>query len=302
MRVSVIIPCFNVESYIEECIDSVLNQNYNDIEIICIDNNSSDETLSKLQELKYAHPQLIVDSELKPGANAARNKGLSHANGEWIQFLDADDLILPDKIEHQLLLIHSCKIVPAFIAAAYTAQTIDGNTTIIHPDTENPHLGVFTNRAGITSGNLWSRKALAAVSDWNDELLSSQEADLMMRLVLNGGKILSDRTPKTIVRERESGQISKKNPSARWKQYIDVRLSYMGKLEQKDSAVYSQNLGAFQDFLMISILSLYRSDKNSAQEIFRKHIKPNWHSEGKYGMTSYKKFLIRIFGLGILAK
>ena len=100
--VSVVIPCYNVETYIEECLESVLKQTYSEIEIICIENNSEDRTLEKLIQFKDRFPdKIIVDHETKKGAAAARNKGLSLVRGNWIQFLDADDLLMPNKIEHQ---------------------------------------------------------------------------------------------------------------------------------------------------------------------------------------------------------
>ncbi len=107
MLVSVVIPCYNVEDYIEECIHSAFAQTHKPIEVICIDNNSTDNTWQKLKQLQEKYPSLLIDKELKPGAPAARNKGLALSKGEWIQFLDADDLLLPEKIEHQAKLLQN---------------------------------------------------------------------------------------------------------------------------------------------------------------------------------------------------
>src|SRR5688500_16397229 len=103
MKVSVIIPCYNVEEYINECIESVLSQTEKDVEIICIDNGSTDKTSDMLSNFAEKHPgKITIDSESRKGAPFARNKGLELAMGEWIQFLDADDLLENDKIQHQL--------------------------------------------------------------------------------------------------------------------------------------------------------------------------------------------------------
>ncbi|WP_234408798.1 glycosyltransferase family 2 protein [Marinilabilia salmonicolor] len=75
MFISIIIPAYNVSPYIEECIHPAFAQTYPHIEVICIDNNSTDDTWQKLEQLKQQYPQLIIDKELKPGAPAARNKG-----------------------------------------------------------------------------------------------------------------------------------------------------------------------------------------------------------------------------------
>jgi len=205
MKVSVIIPCFNVADYIEECVASVMAQTHSPIEVICIDNNSSDNTLKKLKSLKEKHPELIIDVEPEAGANAARNKGLSLATGEWIQFLDADDLLLEDKIAHQVALTNAdASAKKSFIAAAYTKRAVDGLEKKVLPSKQDKHIAVFTNQAGITSGNLWNRNTLLAVDGWNEELRSSQEADLMMRLVLEGGSLIIDDSPKTIIRDKNN--------------------------------------------------------------------------------------------------
>jgi glycosyltransferase involved in cell wall biosynthesis len=126
MLISVIIPCYNVEAFISECVDSVLNQTYQEIEIICIDNNSSDNTWQTLIQLKNIFPHLIIDKEIKAGACAARNKGLNIANGYWVQFLDADDLLLPKKIEHQVELL-KCNSNIAFVAGSFIISLLNLN-------------------------------------------------------------------------------------------------------------------------------------------------------------------------------
>ena len=90
--ISVIIPCFNSEEYITRAIESILKQSYTNYEIILVNNNSTDNTYNILQEYAKKKAGLVnVFNEYKKGAPAARNKGLSEAKGEWIQFLDADD-------------------------------------------------------------------------------------------------------------------------------------------------------------------------------------------------------------------
>ena len=109
--ISVIIPCYNSEEYLEECIQSVLAQSYTNYEIICIDNNSKDSTPQILKRLQAAHPdKIFLKKENKQNASAARMNGLSTARGEVIQFLDSDDLILEEKFETQIQ-----KDLPEFI-------------------------------------------------------------------------------------------------------------------------------------------------------------------------------------------
>ena len=100
--VSVIIPCYNVENYINECVESVVNQDYESVELICIDNASTDNTYQKLTELKSKYGFKLFQCTL-PGANNARNLGIEKSSGLWIQFLDADDILYPSKITLQMV-------------------------------------------------------------------------------------------------------------------------------------------------------------------------------------------------------
>ena len=183
MLVSVVIPCFNVEHFITECIESVVSQTHQELEIICVDNNSNDNTWDTLLELKDKYPNIFIEKEIKKGANAARNKGLNIAKGEWIQFLDADDLIEPKKIEHQISLIQSASNLVSFVAGAYVKKFLDGNKIILNVSTINEFVSPFINKCGITSSNLWNRNSLIQIGGWNESLNSSQETDLMLRLI-----------------------------------------------------------------------------------------------------------------------
>lgn len=98
-RVSVIIPCYRQARYLPEAIDSILRQTYSNIEIIVVNDGSDDETGEVAKS--YGDRVRYVWKE-NGGLSSARNAGLAAANGEWIQFLDADDLIHPAKIETQL--------------------------------------------------------------------------------------------------------------------------------------------------------------------------------------------------------
>lgn len=89
--VSVIIPCYNAEKHLAACMDSLLNQTQRDIEIICVDDGSTDSTLNMLNRYAETDKRVRVFSQQNKFAGAARNLGLSHARGAYVLFLDADD-------------------------------------------------------------------------------------------------------------------------------------------------------------------------------------------------------------------
>lgn len=101
--VSVIIPCYNVVMYIEECLESVICQKLENIEIICVDDCSADETSALLEFFAARHSHIrLYKHDCNRGLSAARNTGLLHARSEFVFFLDADD-ILPDPLALSML-------------------------------------------------------------------------------------------------------------------------------------------------------------------------------------------------------
>ena len=99
VKVSVIIPVYNVESYLEECLESVINQTLDDIEIICIDDGSTDKSPSILKKYQKNDSRIKSISQSNHGQGYARKIGLNHALGDFVFFLDADDYILPNTFE-----------------------------------------------------------------------------------------------------------------------------------------------------------------------------------------------------------
>ena len=99
ISVSVIIPVYNAAKCLEQCIRSVMNQTLRGIEIICVDDGSSDASLEILRRLAQEDARIRVLEQPNQGAGAARNRGLSIAEGEYLSFLDADDFFEPDMLE-----------------------------------------------------------------------------------------------------------------------------------------------------------------------------------------------------------
>lgn len=95
-KISVIVPIYNVEPYLKECLDSLINQTLENIEIICIDDSSTDNSLKILKEYAKKDNRIKVYTQQNQGAYVARNYGLSVATGEYVGFIDPDDTMEPN--------------------------------------------------------------------------------------------------------------------------------------------------------------------------------------------------------------
>lgn len=110
--VSVVIPAYNAEAFIADTIQSALDQTYRDLEIIVVDDGSSDSTMARVAAFGE---RVRLHQQPNGGVARARNTGVSLAKGEWIAFLDADDLWLPSKLERQL----ACSTAPMTFTDRY---------------------------------------------------------------------------------------------------------------------------------------------------------------------------------------
>ena len=294
--VSVIIPCFNVENYIEDCLSSVYSQSYKQFEVICIDNNSKDDTLSKIRALKTElYPDLIVLQELKSGACAARNKGLINAKGEWIQFLDADDILKPLKLEHQIELLKSKKAI-SFVAGAAEYVSIKEEVKVVIPQDVECFVAMFSCELGNTCSNLWNKGVLNSVKGWNEDLSSSQETDLMFRILVLGIGVIVDTKPLTMIYERTSGQISQSNPINRWSNFIEVRLKMLAEIKLSHPKTFTTHQSDFETFLLSSIVILGKYDRIKALDFLNKY---NFNYKTilpKYGIGRKTLFCFKVFG------
>ena len=97
--ISVIVPIYNVEQYLENCINSILNQTYRNLEVILVDDGSPDNCGKICDRYSDKDPRIKVIHKLNGGLSDARNKGIDTAEGEYLTFVDSDDTILPEMID-----------------------------------------------------------------------------------------------------------------------------------------------------------------------------------------------------------
>ena len=99
IKISVVVPVYNVEKYLEQCLNSIINQTFKDIEIICINDGSKDNSLKIIEEFAAKDKRIRVINKENEGISAARNQGMGLAQGEYISFIDSDDWIEENYLE-----------------------------------------------------------------------------------------------------------------------------------------------------------------------------------------------------------
>ena len=99
VKFSIVIPVYNSEKYIEECLGSVISQTFKDFEVICINDGSTDASKSLLDEFANKDERVKVYSQENQGVGAARNYGIELAQGKYISFLDSDDILSPNTLK-----------------------------------------------------------------------------------------------------------------------------------------------------------------------------------------------------------
>ena len=194
-RVSVVIPTYNRRGYVQEAIDSVLAQTYEDFEVIVVDDGSTDDTREVVERIR--DPRVHYMYQSNAGRSAARNNGIAHSAGEYVAFLDDDDLYLPDKLASQVAFLEQH---PEVELVAGGGDLVDKECRVIGAWRlweEQPELRLEACMYGWTllvCGVLLRRSALGRLDSWfADDLEVAEDTDFFLRLLLAGCTMAWDR-------------------------------------------------------------------------------------------------------------
>lgn len=127
-KVSIIIAIYSIEKYLGECLNSVINQTYKDLEIILVNDGSSDRSLDIMNAYSKIDNRIICISQENAGPGMARNKGLDYATGKYISFIDGDDSVKPDFIEKLVSIIKEDDLY------SYCGISVNGEDTFLSPE------------------------------------------------------------------------------------------------------------------------------------------------------------------------
>lgn len=189
--ISVIIPAYNAQHTIVETVQSVQQQTFKDIEIIVINDGSTDQTSNTVKSIEDSRIRVFDYSN--GGVSTARNRGIAQANGKYISFIDADDLWTTDKLEKQLAALQ--KNPQAGVAYSWIAIMLDKKDN-------SEEASFFSGRKVSFEGNIYSqlllenfiangsnilakREAIAAIGEFNSSLQPCEDWDFYLRLAAN---------------------------------------------------------------------------------------------------------------------
>ena len=246
--VSVLIPCFNAEKYIADAIQSALDQDYPNIEVIVMDDGSTDASLSVIRRFE-SDSRFRWETGPNRGGNAARNRLIALASGEFVQFLDADDLLLSNKISSQMAVFSADRDAVLCDYRLLDEANPGLSRDVMLQDCGEDLLEYFIRGSQITMLPLHRRKHLVVVSGFDETLRCCQEYDLHVRLAENVWKKIV-RIPEILAHKRavrHSVSFAERKIYLTWSKLLiesHERLQQRGELTQRRAQAIAEMLYA----------------------------------------------------------
>lgn len=184
--ISILIPCLNAEHWVAQAIESALTQTWPEKEVIVVDDGSTDGSLN---EIRKFDSRIRWETGPNRGGNVARNRLLELAQGEWLQYLDADDYLVPDKLSRQMDFLARCSktdIMFGPVTLEYWSEVAQHRVLQPIPLPHDPWVLLARWYLPQTGSPIWRRTALELVGGWEPTLPCCQEHELYLRMLMNG--------------------------------------------------------------------------------------------------------------------
>ena len=229
-NISAIIATYNNASYLKEAVDSVLNQTYQDVEIIVVDDGSTDNTRDLIESMRSIHSRVIQYIYQKnQGPASARNTGMRAAQGKYISFLDADDTWLPDKLQKQVDVLEARPHVGFVYSDNFfideQGSVIEGYIRKIKLVNGNILLDLYLNFFLITSGIMMRKECIDSIGFFNEDLLVGEDYEYFLRLAkVYEAEVIVEKLWKRMIRKnslsRQDYQLDARNDLKILKEFL----------------------------------------------------------------------------------
>jgi glycosyltransferase involved in cell wall biosynthesis len=213
--ISIIIPCYNSARFLEATLDSVFQQSFSDYEIIVINDGSTDNTA---QIIDTFGDKVRTESTPNRGASSARNLGTSLASGEFIQYLDADDLLLPNALEKRITALQQTEADVAYSDWQKLEEQENADFTLgeivahkIEDISEDPEIAIFTDFWCPPASLMYRKTMVDKIGRWNESLPIIQDARFLLDAALLGGKFFHTPGVDAHYRVHEKNSLSKRS-------------------------------------------------------------------------------------------
>ncbi|MGL5034376.1 MAG: glycosyltransferase family 2 protein [Microcystaceae cyanobacterium] len=305
---SVIIPAYNIENYITQTLESVLAQTFQDFEIILVDDGSGDRTVAIIQQ--FNDPRIKLIQQENQGASSARNKGISHSQGQYIALLDGDDYWLPEKLEQQLNHLETNPdIGVSFCRAAFMDDSGTPLGVYQMPQLTNLDAPAFlrSNAIGCGSTPVIRRQVLDAIQFqdnrqgelktcyFDEGLQRSEDLELWLRILLQTPwKIEGITEPLVFYRINPnslSSNVLKEHES--WEQVVEKVRIYAPEM-----IAQTENLARAHQFRYLSRRAIRLKEGKMAVKFINKALKSDsqilWQEPRRTVITLIAAYLIRL--------
>lgn len=234
-NVSVIIPVYNLASWLSKSIDSVLAQTYSDFEIIAVDDGSVDNSAEILKRYAESDERIKPIFKANGGVSSARNVGLDAAVGEYVFFLDGDDWIVPDTLEKLINLSDEFDVVQAAFTEVYDdgSEKFPDDVSFVNREIANTEEMLCCYFRSVIQESCWNKlykKSFIGDLRFDENLSVAEDSDFVYRLLKKAGKVklIKDVTYKYYIRHDSCMQAGIKEKhfgimSLRERQMADVR-------------------------------------------------------------------------------
>lgn len=222
-KVSVIVPVYNTEKFLKECLDSILNQTYSNIEVILVEDGSLDSSLSILKAYQKDSHVILLENRSNKGVGYSRNRGIEHATGDYILFVDSDDLLSPVAIEYLVSALEKsntemsmCQYQTFFHSRLLNSKNHNGSFEVMDIEKDSYLLEVC---GGACWAKLWKRTLLQDIRF--PEGIIYEDAPFTFPLMVKASKISFIREPLYYYRFNING-ITKKNKREPNRTLLDI--------------------------------------------------------------------------------
>jgi glycosyltransferase involved in cell wall biosynthesis len=236
-EISVIVPAFNVEKFLRKTVESILSVDLESIEVVIVDDGSTDKTWTIAQNLASLHPQRIRvhqhDQARNRGVSASRNLGIAKSKGELIAFLDGDDLYLPHRFTKSVAILESKSQIDAVYERcdfASVHQESDTWSTESNFGIQEPLAGrelMASLIRGIpwhTSAVLLRRSLLERTGNFDESISIAEDCHLWMRMVAIGNVVPGEFTQAVSLYCRRDGSLYRPSIERKWDYWIAVKM------------------------------------------------------------------------------